>query len=134
MADGLNPYERELIRGKTYRVEMQDCCIVGELTGVFLSYVMDPDEPDEDDCFDLKFDFGTLDTWMAISFHEIEARPAFSPDASPWFEDGLSFAILPPSDTGAELEHVYYIESYRTLVAARVDGVWLTRPYGAKEN
>lgn len=129
MADGLNPYERELIRGKTYRVEMQDCCIVGELTGVFLEYV-----EHEEDVFDLKFDFGTLDTWMAISFHETEARPAFSPDTSGWFVDGESFIMVPPGDTGAVLELVHYVESLRTLVAARVDGVWLTRPYGAKES
>jgi len=35
---------KELIVGKTYHVQLEDCCIVGEFTAEFLELIVDEDD------------------------------------------------------------------------------------------
>src|SRR5512140_3098698 len=61
-------YLSKMIPGKTYKVVIEDCCITGEVTGVFLG--LDRDE-ESDREFRLKFNFGYIDAYAhAIRIYE----------------------------------------------------------------
>lgn len=57
---------RQLVVGTRYRIKLDDCCVKGEITGIFERYVLDEDGyPDE-----AVFDIGTIGpmwgSWTAV--------------------------------------------------------------------
>jgi hypothetical protein len=50
----------EMVEGQRYKIHLTDCCIQGEVTGTFLGYEYDPEEPADFKVAAL-FDFGRLE-------------------------------------------------------------------------
>lgn len=57
----------EVVQGRRYRVQMQDCCVEGEFTAVLAELVGDDFGPDE-----MKFDNGVVLTQIGgVAFEEV---------------------------------------------------------------